>query len=59
MCIKKSELIEQYYKINEQQHFGLTNIWEEWYTKNILNFIQEAKAGLPHELSNIIKETDF
>ena len=38
---------------------GLTNISEEWYIKNILNFIQEAKAGLPNELSNIIKETDF
>ena len=31
VCIKKSDLFEQYSKINEQQHFGLRNISEEWY----------------------------
>ena len=38
---------------------GLTNISEEWYIKNILNFIQEAKVGLPNKLTNIIKGTYF
>ena len=59
VCINKSDLFDQYSKINKQQHFGSTCILEEWYIKSILNFILEAKAGLPHELSNIIKETDF
>ena len=54
MCINKSDLFEQYSKINEQQHFGSTSISEEWYIKSILNYIQEAKAGLPNELTNII-----
>ena len=36
VCIKKTELIEQYTKINIQQHFGSTNVSEE-----CLNFIQE------------------
>ena len=59
VCINKSDLFDQYSKINKQQHFGSTCILEEWYIKSILNFIQDAKAGLPHELSNIIKETDL
>ncbi len=54
MCINKSDLFEQYSKINKQQHFGSTSISEEWYIKSILNYIQEAKAGLPNELTNII-----
>ena len=38
--------MEQYTNINKQQHFGSTNVSEEWYTQNIINFfIQEAKAG--------------
>ena len=54
VCINKSDLFDQYSKINKQQHFGSTSISEEWYIKSILNYIQEAKAGLPNELTNII-----
>ena len=49
--------MEQYSNINKQQHFGSTNVSEEWYIQNIINFIQEAKAGLPEELKNIIKDS--
>lgn len=51
--------MEQYSNINKQQHFGSTNVSEEWYIQNIINFIQEAKAGLPEELKNIIKDSVF
>ena len=59
VCIKKNDLIEQYTKINKQEYFGSTNVSEKWYILNILNFIQEAKNGLPDELKNIIKDSDF
>lgn len=59
VCIFKQDLLEQYAKINVQQHFGLVNITEKWYIENMLKFIKDAKVNLPLELSKIILKTDF
>ena len=36
--------MEQYTNINKQQHFGSTNVSEEWYTQNIINFYSRGKG---------------
>ena len=38
---------EQYTKINTQQRFGLADISEEWYIKNMLRYIKDAEKYLP------------
>ena len=59
VCMDKDDLLKQYKEINEKQHFGKVNIREEWYIKNIFNFLEEAKENIPFELTNIIKQEDF
>ena len=59
VCLQTTELLNQYVKINLQQHFGKTSISDSWYITNILNFIRDAKSNLPTELSNIIYPSDF
>ena len=54
-----TDLIEQYSKINVQQHFGQVNITEAWYLENIKQFILDAKWSLPSELGKIILHQDF
>ena len=59
MCLNKDDLLSQYLKINEKQHFGKANITETWYIKNVLKFLKEASLNIPLELENIVKKTDF
>ena len=59
VCLYKTDLLDQYTKINIQQHFGAVNITETWYLANIMNFINDAKVNLPKELSKIILNKDF
>ena len=54
-----SDYKEQYTRINAQQHFGLTNISEEWYIKNMLRYIKDAEKYLPKELKKIVTPTNF
>ena len=53
------DLKKQYNKINEQQHFGKVKIKEDWYIRNILDFIKQAELNLPTELSKIITKSNF
>ena len=50
---------EAYNKINLEQHFVKSDITEEWYIKNIVDYVKEAGAPIPVELSKIIKPSDF
>ena len=50
---------EAYNKINLEQHFVESDITEEWYIKNIVDYVKEAGAHIPVELSKIIKPSDF
>ena len=59
VCLYKTDLLDQYTKINIQQHFGAVNITENWYLGNIMNFINDAKVNLPKELSKIVLNKDF
>jgi len=59
VCLYKTDLLDQYTKINIQQHFGAVNITETWYLANIMNFINDAKVNLPKELSKIVLNKDF
>jgi hypothetical protein len=59
VCLDKDDLLSQYLKINEKQHFGKTNITETWYIKNVLKFLKEASLNIPLELGNIVKKIDF
>ena len=59
VCMFTTDLIEQYSKINIQQHFGQVNITEAWYLENIKQFILDAQRSLPSELGKIILNQDF
>ena len=59
VCLDKDDLLSQYLKINQKQHFGKTNITETWYIKNVLKFLKEASLNIPLELGNIVKKIDF
>ena len=59
VCLYKTDLLDQYTKINIQQHFGAVNITEEWYLVNIVKFIKDAEKNLPMELSKIVLKKDF
>ena len=59
VCMDIDDLLHQYIKINEQQHFGKMDIDEETYLTFILNFIKSAGSSIPHELSLILKPSDF
>ena len=59
VCMDKSDLLEQYVKINEKQHFGKTDISEDWYIKNIMSYLKQASENIPDELANIISQGDF
>ena len=54
-----SDYIEQYSKINKQQHFGVADISEDWYVKNMLRYIKDAEKNLPAELKKIILPSNF
>ena len=54
-----TDLLDQYSKINVQQHFGRVDLIESWYIDNIRKFIIDAKIHLPTELSKIIVKQDF
>ena len=49
----------QYEKINLQQHFGKVDLDEDWYIRNILDFIKQAEINLPNELSKIKTKSYF
>ena len=53
------DLLEQYEKINLQQHFGKVDLNKSWYIKNILDFLKQAELNLPNELSKIITKSNF
>ena len=59
VCLDKEDLLSQYLKINEKQHFGKAIITETWYIKNILEFLKEASQNSPIELENIVKKNGF
>ena len=59
VCMFIEDLKKQYNKINEQQHFGKVEIKEDWYIRNILDFIKQAELNLPTELSKIITKSNF
>ena len=59
VCLDKDDLLSQYLKINEKQHFGKAKIRESWYITNILKFLKEASLNIPLEQENIAKKTDF
>ena len=54
-----SDYIEQYSKINSQQHFGLTDISKTWYISNMLRYIKDAEKNLPSELKKIVTAANF
>ena len=53
------DLLAQYDKISVQQHFGKIDVDEGTYLTFILKFINSAGASIPHELSSILKPSDF
>ena len=55
----EKDVLAQYTAINIKQHFGETNITEDWYISSILDYIGQAKEHLPRELSKIISKKDF
>ena len=59
VCMDVDNLLEQYSKINKQQHFGKVDISETDYLLNITSFLQQASNNIPHELSLLIKPSDF
>ena len=59
VCMFVKDLLEQYEKINLQQHFGEVDLNENWYIENILDFIKQAEINLPNELSKIITKSNF
>ena len=59
VCMDKTDLLEQYDKINIKQHFGKAQITEDWYLRNITQYLQQASENIPDELANIISCTDF
>ncbi len=59
VCMYTTDLLDQYAKINAQQHFGRVDLTESWYIDNIKKFIKDAKIYLPTELSRIIVKQDF
>ena len=59
VCLYKTDLLDQYTKINVQQNFGAVKISEEWYLVNIMKFIKDAEENLPTELSKIVLNKDF
>ena len=48
------EVNKQYLQINEQQHFSISDVDEEWYISSVLDYITQAKLHLLLELSKII-----
>ena len=54
VCMDKTDLLEQYDKINVKQHFGKAHITEDWYLRNITQYLQQASENIPDELANII-----
>ena len=44
----------QYLWLNEQQHFSISDVDEEWYISSVLDYITQAKLHLLLELSKII-----
>ena len=50
VCIDPKDLWEQYEDINRKQHFGKVIMKEDWYLKNINNFLKEASEQIPVEL---------
>ena len=51
--------VDQYTKINVQQHFGALNIMEEWYLAQIKELIKDAEANQPTKIGKIVLNTDF
>ena len=51
--------LKAYAKINVEQHFVESDITEEWYITNIVDYIKKAGTNIPVELSKIIKPSDF
>jgi len=50
---------QQYLRINEQQHFSISDVDEKWYISSVLEYITQAKLHLPLELSKIVTTKDF
>ena len=59
VCMDTVDVLHQYVLINEQQHFGKVTFDEPTYIDFILNFINSARFSIPHELSSILKPSDF
>jgi hypothetical protein len=57
--MNKDSYINEYNKINIDQHFSKVNISEEWYIENIQSYIEKAKSSVPNQLKKIIKDKDF
>ena len=51
--------LDQYDRVNHEQHFGKNDLDKEWNIANIFVYSKTAKEHLPRELTSIIKHTDF
>ena len=59
VVINESTYREAYTKINEDQHFAKADITEDWYIKEITDYLHQAELALPSQLSKILKPKDF
>ncbi len=59
VLLSVQEVFRQYLLINNKQHFGKTQVTEEWYLDFISNILEMANNSIPRELSNILKANTF
>ena len=59
VCMTKSDLLDQYDKINKEQCFEQVRLIESEYLTDISQYIHNAQQFLPNELSNIIPKSCF
>ena len=57
VCMTKSDLLDQYDKINKEQCFEQVRLIESEYLTDISQYIHNAQQFLPNELSNIIPKS--
>jgi hypothetical protein len=59
VCMTKSDLLDQYDKINKEQCFEQVQLVESEYLTDIAQYIRNAQQFLPNELSHIIPKSCF
>ena len=59
VCMDVDDYLSQYERINLQQHFGKVDVPEKLYIEYIHNFVIQAANNIPHELSLLVKKSDF